>query len=179
VAGALGLLCEGYNWEQHGTLTPAEAADVMQTMWDAFVGEGGCMIGQVAWFAVDTLPDYCLPCSGGTFNRVDYPLLYDAIASTFIINSDTFHTPDIEDRFILAGGTVGATGGEENHTLTESEMPSHTHTIPGSSCFPYGSTPEVCVSGSIVTQNTGATGGGQAHNNMPPYIRLKAGIVAR
>ena len=36
----------------------------------------------------------------------------------------------ITDTFLLASGTksIGATGGEENHTLTSSEMPSHTHT---------------------------------------------------
>ena len=35
----------------------------------------------------------------------------------------------IEDRFLLGSGSrgVGVTGGEETHTLTESEMPSHTH----------------------------------------------------
>lgn len=35
----------------------------------------------------------------------------------------------IENRFLLGSGTrgVGATGGEETHILTESEMPAHTH----------------------------------------------------
>lgn len=36
----------------------------------------------------------------------------------------------IKDRFLLGAGSksVGATGGEENHTLTTAEMPSHSHT---------------------------------------------------
>lgn len=179
VSGALGLLCDEYNWEEFGTLTPEECAGVMLDMWMAYTSEGGCMIGQVAWFAVDTLPDYVLSCDGSTYNRVDYPLLYDAIAATFIDDADTFHTPDIEDRFILAGGTVGATGGEESHTLSVDEIPSHSHSMPYESCFPYGSVPEVCVVGGALTQQTGSTGGGNSHNNMPPYIRLVAGIVAR
>ena len=36
----------------------------------------------------------------------------------------------IQDRFLLASGSTysaGATGGEATHTLTENEMPSHTH----------------------------------------------------
>jgi microcystin-dependent protein len=45
-------------------------------------------------------------------------------------------TPDLRGRFILSAGngtgltsrTIGQTGGEENHTLTTSEMPSHSHT---------------------------------------------------
>ena len=41
----------------------------------------------------------------------------------------------IKDRFLLASGdtyTSGNTGGEASHTLTTSEMPSHTHTFTGS-----------------------------------------------
>lgn len=36
----------------------------------------------------------------------------------------------VTDKFLYAAGTkvVGTTGGEENHTLIESEMPSHAHT---------------------------------------------------
>jgi microcystin-dependent protein len=40
-------------------------------------------------------------------------------------------TPDLRDRFIIGAGSsysVGATGGAATHTLTTSEMPSHTHT---------------------------------------------------
>lgn len=179
VSGALGLLCSEYNWEQFGTLTPEECAEAMQAMWDAYNGEGGYMLGHIAYFARDTLPDYCLPCDGGTYNRVDYPLLYNVIQSALIIDADTFHTPLVNDRFILAGGTLNSTGGEADHTLTVDEIPAHSHTIPYESCFPYGTTPEVCVVGGALTQQTGQTGGGNSHNNMPPYIRELAGIVAR
>lgn len=40
----------------------------------------------------------------------------------------------IQDRFLLAAGTsyaAGATGGEASHTLSTSEIPSHTHTFTG------------------------------------------------
>lgn len=38
----------------------------------------------------------------------------------------------INDRFLLAAGAkkAGTEGGKENHTLTEEELPSHTHTVP-------------------------------------------------
>ena len=46
-------------------------------------------------------------------------------------------TPDLRGRFVLASGsgtsltsrTLGQSGGEENHTLTTSEMPSHSHSV--------------------------------------------------
>jgi microcystin-dependent protein len=44
-------------------------------------------------------------------------------------------TPDLRDRFIVGAGStygVGATGGADSVTLTEAQMPAHTHTFSGS-----------------------------------------------
>jgi len=66
--------------------------------------------------------------------------------------------------------TVQETGGAKTHTLSTAELPSHTHTnkfIEGGS-----GTSGVNTAGSYsqTTPNTGATGGGGAHNNVQPYI---------
>jgi len=86
-------------------------------------------------------------------------------------------TPDLRDRFVVGAGSsynLGDTGGEATHTLTVDEIPSHTHnyekiTSYGGSGF-YETTGNIgAIWGSV---STTATGGGQAHENRPPYYAL-------
>lgn len=68
--------------------------------------------------------------------------------------------------------TVEETGGEKTHTLTAGEIPAHTHSIFRSGSFAAGGYGGFAQSNTASTeaQNTSSTGGGGAHNNLPPYI---------
>ena len=80
----------------------------------------------------------------------------------------------IEGRFLLGASedyAVNSTGGEATHTLTIDEMPAHTHNY--TRLWPnggkYWGNPDGSNWLGSNTVSTTSTGGGQAHNNMPPY----------
>lgn len=92
-------------------------------------------------------------------------------------------------RFIVGAGSLGAdsyglgaTGGSARHTLTVAEMPSHSHletnsnigtlTLASDDVFghPHNGTTMEYVSNH--NSWTSATGGGQPHENRPPYLAL-------
>ena len=80
----------------------------------------------------------------------------------------------LEDTFLLGAGetyTGGDTGGEATHTLTTDEIPSHSHgsvysgDVSGTKRYPW-----FTGSGDKMDYGSISVGGGQAHNNMPPYL---------
>lgn len=86
----------------------------------------------------------------------------------------------IKDVFLLAAGdshAAGSTGGEETHVLTAAEMANHTHG------YDYTGQSDTTGTGAIKIVSPGGTAnaytgkatsncGGQAHNNMPPYLAV-------
>lgn len=96
----------------------------------------------------------------------------------------------IEDKFLLASGTTysaGTTGGEATVTLSTNQIPSHSHSfgryVPSSGATWSGDDSDK-QSGTAHTKiyaqrgnisnisGTQSAGGGQAHNNMPPYLAV-------
>lgn len=77
------------------------------------------------------------------------------------------------------GYAVESTGGEAEHTLTVDELPSHSHDMIIKNTDERGRTDEANNSGSgssgfenFATWHTKTTGGGKAHNNLPPYLAV-------
>lgn len=90
----------------------------------------------------------------------------------------------IKDTFLLAAGdsySAGSIGGEVEHILTTEEMPAHTHDFNRHQLWRTETVPESGESDGYGVSNktltvyrdtTTSTGGGQAHNNMPPYLSV-------
>ncbi len=106
-----------------------------------------------------------------------------AIPTGWVICDGTNSTPNLTDRFVIhadadSGGTndVGDTGGSHTatplgsvgtsgaHTLSTSEMPSHTHTHTYYNTLACGSGGGIGWSGTT-TVSTGSTGGGGSHTH--------------
>lgn len=152
--------------------------------------------------------------AGGTFNKSDWPALWALQGShpAYFTASTTltFTLADMRQRVPVgktASGTfptLGATGGEETHILTTTEMPSHSHSVndPGhnhalwsigqeSNVYTLGgtSTRAVLIGGTPNSGNgiTGSRGTGislnnngsdGAHNNLQPYIVVNYEVIA-
>ena len=87
----------------------------------------------------------------------------------------------IKDRFLLAAGdshAAGSTGGEEEHILTAAEMANHTHGYDYTGQSITEGVNAIRLYKAASTQYNAYTGkatsncGGQAHNNMPPYLAV-------
>lgn len=146
-------------------------------------------VGTILMNTNPIIPANHLACDGTSYNKTQYETLYAVLGTRFGGDSTTFKVPDLRGRMPIGSGNdwgVGEFGGAEEHTLTINEIPSHDHPPAlgtnyyhtgiaranpgaGAGSFDFGA----------ATANTGLTGGGAAHNNMPPYLVISFIIVAR
>lgn len=146
--------------------------------------------GDLKWSARPLADDGWMFCDGRALSRLDYPDLFAAIGITYGAGDGqtTFNIPDAKGRVPVCSGTGtglttrlrGQTGGQEQVALSEIQMPPHNHApatgsaryIDASSFTPDGTpTPMVATTGNRHPYLGNASkGGGQPHENMPPFF---------
>jgi len=154
---------------------------------DAFIQNKPIFVptGTVSAFAGSAAPTGYVLCDGSEYDQTVQADLFAVVGSTYNTGGETanhFRVPDLQGRVVagmggsLLSGTdaLGDTGGAATHTLTEAEMPSHTHGYNAPNVTSIGATGEPSgnyVNGAI-SATTSATGNGQAHNNVQPTMIL-------
>lgn len=133
-------------------------------------------------FAGTAAPNGFLFANGAAVSRSTYPDLFAAFGTAYGTGngSTTFNLPDLRGKVpngIDSSQTeftpLGKTGGAKTHTLTAAQIPAHTH--PGFQSTGYavgGAAAAVHPSAGSAYNIPANTGGGQAHNNLQPYIVL-------
>jgi hypothetical protein len=76
--------------------------------------------------------------------------------------------------FTDANGAIGLTGGERTVTLTANQIPAHNHGGTYTNAGTARTHAWLASGGSAMGFDTVNAGGGEAHNNMPPYIQISA-----
>ena len=182
---------DGTMADNSDTAVPTEQA--VKTYVDAGVNPTGAVLS----FAGESAPTGWLLCYGQAISRTTYAGLFTVLAEVYGAGdgSTTFNVPDLRgrtiagqddmggasaDRLTGAGGVggidgdiLGASGGTEAVTLTEAQMPAHTHdyTDPPSTGTAQNFA-GISVTGGAGTSQTGITGSGSAHVNMQPTLIL-------
>lgn len=135
-------------------------------------------------------------CDGQTVSRTTFADLFAVIGEAFGAGdgSTTFRLPDLRGRVLAGkdniGGTaagrlttignnIGTAGGAETHTLTNSQMPSHTHSFERVGNYGAGAAASGIMSDGVVnaagynanqTGRINPAGNGDAHNNVQPTM---------
>jgi microcystin-dependent protein len=146
-------------------------------------------LGEIRIVSFNFPPRNWASCNGQLLPISQNQALFALYGTTYGGNGQTtFALPDLRGRVPIHRGQIaqGTQGGEYSHTLTLTELPTHTHIVNGvsnaaglaasnghvwgtSGLNPYRATSN-SVMASVAFLNAG---GSQPHNNMQPYLALQ------
>jgi len=154
-------------------------------------------IGEIVMFGGDFAPRGWAKCEGQLLQISQYSALFSLIGTRYGGDgSTTFALPDLRGRVPMHYGLgpglstyiQGESGGTETNMLTVANLPAHNHSInavtaDGNTSAPGGNLPagtklldkEYSDATATTTMNAtmvSSTGGGQAVNNMQPYLTV-------
>jgi len=185
--GALLLTTYAENYEQTLGLPVDDIIPVFDRVFDSFSrGLPVLPTGTIQAYAGGPLaPVGWLKCEGQEVEQATYPELFDVIGGIYgTATSGWFRLPDLRGRMIIGEGQgTGLTereltdkGGAETHDLSVDEIPSHAHYLSSHAHFLFmaqlGVGDPVAGPDFPDVVQTDGIGGGQAHNNMPPFLVL-------
>ena len=135
-------------------------------------------------------------CNGQLLPINQNQALFSLLGTTFGGNGQTnFGLPNLQGKtpiHVGNGFTLGQSGGEQNHTLNQSELPTHLHTATATSNnggaiiatgnLLAGGTPQMyhAPDSNLAAMNAGTlatTGGSQPHLNMQPFLTINFSIA--
>ena len=148
-------------------------------------------LSEIRIFSFNFAPKGWAQCNGQLLPINQNQGLFSLLGTTFGGNGQTtFALPDLRQRVPIHvgnGHTLGERAGEAAHTVTISEMPTHTPILQGSNVngdapIPQDRLPAANVGAmryrppsnlvAMSTQSVTSLGGSQAHENMQPYLAL-------
>ena len=153
-------------------------------------------LGQIQMFPFTFAPRAWSDCNGQLLPISQNSALFSLLGTTYGGDGwTTFALPDLRSRVPIHTGNgpglssrnLGSKSGAENHTLTVAEIPPHSHgpsvtADVGNQTSPVGASLATANDGESNYSNsqntttgraTSNTGGGQAHNNMPPFLTIR------
>jgi microcystin-dependent protein len=152
-------------------------------------------MAELRWISFNFAPKGWALANGQLMQINQNQALFALLGTTYGGNGQTtFALPDVRSRVVVGRGsnfsTLGERGGEEFHTITQSEMPQHNHFVGqsdanGGTSNPAGNLFGQFLNGyrsydnltTMLPATITNTGGSQPHENRQPYLVINC-IIA-
>lgn len=149
-------------------------------------------VGEIRMFGGNFAPAGWALCNGQTMSISENDVLFNLIGTTYGGDGQTtFNLPDLRSRVPIhqsSNDVIGATGGQETVTLTQAQIPSHSHQLLGTNNPTTSSVPTnnvLAATGQTPAYEAGAVpnrvlnsaslpavGGSQPHSNIQPFLAI-------